>query len=209
MQTLRPFLILGLAISIILAACSPATPISTTEPISPTSLPQSTTPITTPVLTTAEPVNAGIPVIETSSDGLNRLLVISPVTGKVLDTFPPIPLGHNYGYSFAPDGHTMALVSDGQLYFIDLPSWKYRTFDTGIHGWLSAVVYSPDGMLLALASGDPDAALSIVDTKSGEIKSQHAGRFRGEERQVYRGWQISNDFWSSTCKHRNCRQYWS
>src|SRR6266498_4487944 len=133
MKTLGRILIVGLCLSIVLTACSPATPASTSAPPSPTSLPQPISPTTTPV-PTPEPVSMGVPVIEYSNDGLNKLLVISSVTGKTFDAFPPIQLGKNVaGDAFAPDGHTLALVSAGHLYLIDLPSWKYHTFDIGLH----------------------------------------------------------------------------
>jgi hypothetical protein len=106
----------------------------------------------------------------------SKLLVTSSVTGKVFDAFTPIPLGEAYNYAFAPDGHSLALVSDGQLYLIDLPSWKYRTFDMGLDGWLSSV-YSPDGALLAMAGGFSDGALLIVDAKSGEVKASTQAGF--------------------------------
>jgi len=112
-----------------------------------------------------------MPAIEYKDDR-NELLVISSVTGKPLDAFEPIPLGQNfYSYAFASDERTLALVSNGKLYLIDLPSWQYRASDVDLHGWLSSVVYSPDETLLALASGEPDGGLRIVDAKSGEIKA--------------------------------------
>ena len=177
MQNLQRIPIVGLCLSVILTACSSATPAPTSVPPLPSPLPQPTLPPSTPI-PTAEPVGVGVPVFEYNNDGLNKLLVISSVTGKAFDAFPPIPLGQNLaGDAFQPDGHTLALVSAGQLYLIDLPSWKYRTFDVGLHGWLSAVLYSPDGTLLALASGLSDGGLRIVDVKSGEVKASAQAGF--------------------------------
>jgi WD40 repeat protein len=164
----------GLCLNAILTACSPATAASTSAPL-PTVLPQPTLPLAT-IAPTPEPVGVGVPAIEY---GYNKseLLVFSAVTGKPLDLFTPIPIEDFSGYAFAPDGRTLTFVAKAKLYFIDLPSWKYRTFDVDLHGWLSAVVYSPDGTLLALASGLPDGDLRIVDAKSGEVKTSAQAGF--------------------------------
>lgn len=173
MQNLRRILIVNLCLNVFLTACSAATPI----PPAPTLIPptsHATLPPSTPV-PTSEPAGVGVPVIQYLNEQ-SKLVVISSVTGKAFDAFTPISLGYNYNYAFAPDGRTLALVSDAQLYLIDLPSWKYRTSDVGLHGWISSVVYSLDGTLLALASGASDGALRVVDAKSGEVKvSAQAG----------------------------------
>src|SRR5262245_35031706 len=127
MPTLRRLLIFGLYLSIMLTACSSSIPATTSPPLSPTTLPQPTLPRAT-LVPTPEPVSVGVPVVEyNDSTGTNKLLVISSVTGNGFDAFKPIPLGHNYSHVFAPNGHTLALVSDGELYLIDLFSWTYRT----------------------------------------------------------------------------------
>jgi hypothetical protein len=139
------------------------------------STPQPTLPLATPI-PTPELVEVGVPVIK-YLNGPNELFVISSVTGKAFDTFTPIPLGYNIYNAFAADGHTLALVSDGQLYLIDLPSWDYHTSDVGLHGRFISVVYSPDETLLALASGEPDGALLVVDARSGEVKTSAQAGF--------------------------------
>src|SRR5258708_16154058 len=155
MQTLRNILMVGLCFSAILTACAPArsapTAASTLVAPTPSSSPNPTVPSATPV-PTSEPVSVGVPVIESSADGQSRLIVISSVTGKPFDAFSPIKLGSSYNYAFAPDGHTLALVSDTQLYLIDLPSWTYRTSAVGLISWSSSPIYSPDGTLLAVVS---------------------------------------------------------
>src|SRR6266498_1164615 len=172
MLKLKRILIVGLTLSVVLTACSSTTPASTSVPPSLSSLPQ---PTLSPAIRapTPEPVSVGVPVIEFLNER-SVLLVISSVTGKVFDTFTPIPLGENYNYAFAPDGHTLALVSNARLYLIDLPSWKISTFVVGLYGWL---VYSPDGTLLALASGGSDGNLLVVDARSGEVKASAQAGF--------------------------------
>ena len=111
----------------------------------------------------------------------NELLVISSVTGNPLDEFAPIELGQNYSYAFSPDRSTLAIVTYAQLYLIDLPSWKYRTSDVGLHGWLSSMVYSRDGSLLALAAGGPEG--EPVPAGTYFIRASAPGR-SGTERVV-------------------------
>lgn len=174
MRKLRPIWMIGSVLSMVLTACTAAgrVPLATPSTAQPS---QPVPPAATP-LPSAEPLGVSVPAIE-YANGRNELLLASSVTGKALEPFAPIPLSENYNYAFAPDGHTMAVVSGAQLYLIDLPTWKYRTSDVGLHGWLSAVVYSPDGTLLAMASGDPDASLRIVDAKSGEVKASAQAGF--------------------------------
>ena len=173
MQTLRRILIVGLCLNVILTACSPATQMPIPPTLTPIpSIPQPTLPPATPI-PTPEPVGVGVPVIK-YLNGRQELLVISSVTGKVFDAFTPIPLGENYDYAFAPDGHTLALVSNAQLYVIDLPSWKISTFVVGLYGWL---VYSPDGPLLVLASRGSDGTLRVVNARSGEVKASAQAGF--------------------------------
>ena len=174
MPNLRHISIVGLWLSVILTACSSATPISPTQ-ISIPITPQLTLPPPIPIAT-PEPVAVGVPMIDYRNEK-SELIVVSSVTGKLFEAFTPIPLGNNYNYVFAPDGRTLALVSDGQLYLIDLPSWKYRTSDVGLHGWLSAVVYNPGGTLLAVASGLSGGGLRIVDAKSGQVQASAQADF--------------------------------
>ena len=175
LQNLRRILIVGLCFSVILTACSPAKPTTILPPTSTPilSTPQPTLPSATPV-PTSEPVGVGVPVIEYLNPQ-NKLAVISSVTGKVFDAFTPIPLGENFDYAFAPDGHTLALFSNARLYLIDLPSWNYRMIVMGVYG---SPFYSPDGSLLALVSGySNDSTLRILDIRTGEIKASTQAGF--------------------------------
>lgn len=171
MRKLTSILIVGLTLTGSLTACAPA-PSNAAQ-----ALPESRSASALPTpLPTAEPAGVGVLAVVYTND-LAQLTVVSSMTGKVLEAFTPIPLGSFYGYAFAPDGHTLAVVSIGHLYLIDLPSWKTRSFDSGLHGSTSAIVYSPDGTLLAMAGGEPDATLRIVDAKSGQIKVEAQAGF--------------------------------
>ena len=158
MQRPQWFAFLGLGLSVILTACAPATmavPPTTLSPI-----------VTSPV--TPEPVGVGVPVID-YVHGQAELRVVSSLTGKPFDEFPSVPLEYNDTFAFAPDGKTLAVISDGKLYRIDLPSWKSRITDIDLQGPVIPVVYSLDGSLLALVGGTSAEELRIVDARNGEV----------------------------------------
>ena len=177
MPTLRYILILGLCFSAILSACSPATLASTSVPIIPTSQPKPTSPPAT-LAPTPEPAGIGVPSIVYKS-GQNVLMVVSSVTGTVLDGYAPIQLGQVPSYAFSPDQHTLAIVgyvsdsypANAQLFLVDLPSWKYRVFKLDVNDWVASMIFNADGSLLAIGAGGSNGALHIVDTKSGEVKA--------------------------------------
>jgi len=60
---------------------------------------------------------------------------------------------------------------------IDLPSWKSREYDLGLHGWMSSMVYRTDGSLLAITSGDPESDIWIIDPSDGEIQAHQKADF--------------------------------
>ncbi len=171
MLNLRTFLIVCMTSSVSLSACTSATPPQTLIPPSPGPTLASVT-----SNSDLESLGTGVPVIEYVGEH-SRFVVISPVTGKPLDVFTPIPTDNNYNYAFAPDGHTLALVTDGQLYFIDLPSGKYHMSPLDLHGWISTVAYSSDGNLLAVAGGAADGALRVIDAKSGNVNASTQAGF--------------------------------
>ena len=161
MLSLRYFLVLCLNLT--LAACSFATPIPASPiPASQTALPQVT------LTPTPEPSGIGVPVFDFHGSK-SELAVISSVTGKRLESFTPLPIENSYSYTFAPDGHTLALIANTNLYLVDLPVWKIREYDLDLGGWMSFVIYSADGSLLAIASGEPKSELWIINPKNGEV----------------------------------------
>jgi WD40 repeat protein len=175
MLILRNFLLIGPALSLMLTACSPAAPAFLPATPFPTTSSQPTLPPAT-ITFAPKPAGVGVPAIRYLRDK-SELVVISPVTGQELDSFTPLSLRDFYNYAFAPDGRTLALVANARLYLIDLPSWKTREYDLGVHGWMSSFVYSKDGSLLALASGDPESHIWIVDTQNGKITAKQKANF--------------------------------
>jgi WD40 repeat protein len=168
MLPLRPFFMLGLALSLILTSCSTSAPAS---------LPVSASSATSPEPTfTPAPVGPGVPALQFLNDK-SELLVISVATGQDLDSFTPIPIHDFYSYAFAPDGHLLALVANNKLYMIDLPAWKTRQYDLNLYGWMSSIVYNSDGSRLAIASGEPESQVWIIDPQSGKIMANRKSDF--------------------------------
>ena len=175
MLILRPFSMIGLALSLILTACSPAAPATLPTTLSPTTSLPSTLPAAT-FTHTPEPAGIGVPAIRYLTDK-SELVVISPVTGEEIDSFAPLSFRDIYNYAFAPDGRTLALIANAGLYFVDLPSWKTRQYDLGLRGWMRSLIFSKDGSLLAIASGDPESHIWIVDTENGKITAEQKANF--------------------------------
>ena len=167
-------LMLASALVMLLAACSPQrTALPTPFP----SLPPAQAPASTATAgPTSEPPGLGVPAIQYGYTD-SKLVLASSLTGQPLKGFTPIPLGDTYSYAFTPDGHTLAVVYAATLYLVSLPGWKIRTVDIGLHGWMSALAFSHDGNRLALATGDSNSGLCIVDTRLGHVTASAQAGF--------------------------------
>jgi Periplasmic component of the Tol biopolymer transport system len=107
------------------------------------------------------------------------LFPVDPSSGTALPDYPPISLGYSGLQFFSPDRRTLATVGfadgstfDGSLLLIDLPSWKTRRFELQLIGWVTSIVFSPDGKQLAIAHGETNNRLTMVDLETGRITSQ-------------------------------------
>jgi WD40 repeat protein len=115
------------------------------------------------------------------SEGI-LLYPLDPANGNALPGYEPIPLGGTYFHAFSPDRRTLAIVSfpndspsysaNGSLILIDLAAWKTRQFETELNGWVTAMVFSPDGTRLALTYGDYNNNLAIFDLQQGIITAR-------------------------------------
>jgi len=171
MQSLPWFSIPGLSLILILTACAPSTPAPLAIPPTPrlTLAPTVSIPTST-LIPTPEPVGLGVPVIEYVG-GQSELRIVSSITGKPFDEFSSIDLEYYDNYVYSPDGKTLAVISNAQLYLIDLPSWNFRQMDIDLHGPVYSAVYSPDGTLLAFASGSSGRDLQVLDARNGNLQA--------------------------------------
>ncbi|MCI0550464.1 MAG: hypothetical protein L0287_05885 [Anaerolineae bacterium] len=109
----------------------------------------------------------------------NLLFPLDPSSGTALPGYTPIPVGQSYSHVFSPDRSTLAAVTfandaayNGSLLLIDLRTWKTQTIELKTNGWVTAMVFSPDGRQLAIAQGDSTYELTIFDIEQGVIAAQ-------------------------------------
>ena len=109
----------------------------------------------------------------------NLLFPLDPASATALPSYTPISLGYSSFHAFSPDRRTLAVVSypnetayNGSLLLIDLPAWKTQRFELGLIGWVSAMVFSPDGKRLAIAHGETNYKLTMINVEEGAITAQ-------------------------------------
>lgn len=109
----------------------------------------------------------------------NVLFPMDPTNGTALPDYMPVSLGQTFFHAFSPDRRTLAVMSfpnenayDGSLLLIDLEAWKTQRFELGLSGWVSNMVFSPDGKGLAIAHGHTAHKLTIVDVEKGIVTAQ-------------------------------------
>jgi len=109
----------------------------------------------------------------------NVLFPLDPASGAALPGYTPIPLGQSFSHAFSPNRHTLAALSfpnqyahDGSLLLIDLFTWKTQRFELDLDGWVSTMVFSPDGKQLAVAHGESSYQLTMINVEQGLIMAQ-------------------------------------
>lgn len=109
----------------------------------------------------------------------NLLFPVDPASGTALPGHKPISLGFSSIPAFSPDHRKLAVVSfptevahNGSLVLIDLPTWKTQRFDLELFGWVSNIVFSPDGNRLAIAHGESNYTLTVFDATQGLVVAQ-------------------------------------
>ena len=161
-----------LTLFLILTAC--AAPSQPTEVPVDTSEPQSNAPLLDGTFERSLLVSAW----RGSSEG-NVLFLLDPATGNPLPGYPEIPLGHTFFYALSPDRKTLAVASfpnastyNGNLFLINLPAWKTRDLGLELSGWVSIMVFSPDGKELAITHGETSYKLTMVNLEDRTITAQ-------------------------------------
>jgi DNA-binding beta-propeller fold protein YncE len=107
------------------------------------------------------------------------LFPLDPATGTALPGYAPIPLGQSSFHAFSHDRRTLAVVtfpdqnaSKGSLVLVDLTTWTTKRFEIKLSGWVSTMLFSPDGKRLAIFHGDSRYKLTMIEVQRGLITAQ-------------------------------------
>lgn len=175
MFTLRKFLYVLAAL--MLAACSTLPARVPADPVA-GKAPDPTSPLAKPGT-----LAASIPAVtwKGNTEG-HKLVPIDPATGENLPGYEPISLGQSYSHVFSPDGHTLAMVGfvsseyprGGSLHLIDLETWEERVQELRLDAYVNAMDFSPDGERLAIAYGNNNSQILLINVTDPPAKSKNA-----------------------------------
>ena len=138
-----------------------------------------------PTLATAKPgklTNSILAVLWKSSGEGHFLLPIDPATGQAITNYEPISLGQSYSYAFSPDRRTLAAVgyvsrqhpNGGSLHLIDLETWEDHVQELRLDAYVNAIDFSPNGDRLAIAYGNNDSQILVLNVTKPFAKSKFA-----------------------------------
>lgn len=177
--------LLSIAILLVLTACSalpgkaPAAPTQVKKPAStqaeksaPTALPEKPG-------TLADSILAGL--WKSNTEG-HLLVPIDPANGQALADYEPISMGQSYSYAFSPDRRRLAAVGyvspehhhGGSLHLIDLETWEDHVQELQLNAYVNAMDFSPDGERLAIAYGNNDSQILVLNVAEPPVKSKNA-----------------------------------
>lgn len=129
--------------------------------------------------TLAESILAGM--WKGNSEG-HFLVPIDPISGQALTDYEPISLGLSYSYAFSPDQRRLAVVGyiseqgphGGNLHLIDLETWEEHFQELHLNAYVSAMGFSPNGDRLAIAYGNVDSQILVINVADPPVKSKTA-----------------------------------
>lgn len=172
--------ILSILVLMVLAACSTLPGESPTDPT------QAKKPISVQVENSAPSAKPG--TLEASilaglwkSNSEGHLLVpIDPSSSQALDGYEPISLGQSYSYAFSPDLSRLAAVGyvsplhphGGSLHLIDLVTWEDHVQELQLDAYVNAMDFSPDGERLAIAYGNNNSQVLVLNAVESPVKSK-------------------------------------
>jgi WD40 repeat protein len=182
--------------SLLLAACSTLlgnTPVESAQ-VGKSDSVKTETPLPTTTIGKSVSLGESVPVeLWTDNSEEDSLVPIDPRTGQVLPDYEPIPLGQAAFQAFSPDQHTLAVVgfvssqhpNGGSLHLIDLNTWKEQVQELRLDSYVNAMAFSPDGHQLAIAYGNAESRVLIVDVNNPLVKSKTAVRETSLDFYVY------------------------
>lgn len=152
----------GVALLLLLAACTSASAPAPSPVASSVSAPQQTAAFPSPVL-------VDLPDTAPRPQQSLRARPVGPATLADQPGFAPLDFGHHYVRAVSPDGRTMAAIlwpsganTSGVLHLINLASWTDRATGVTFDDYVAGLLFSPDGGALYWSSGTRhDAAHGI------------------------------------------------
>ena len=171
--------------SLLFVACSPLSrnaTVKSTQVGEPESA-KAKTPLLTSTTAKSVSLEESIPVtVWTDGSQEDSLVPIDPHTGQPLPGYEPIPLGQASFPAFSPDQHTLAVVgfvsgnhpNGGSLYLINLDTWTKQVQELRLDSYVNAIAFSPDGRQLAIAYGNAQSRVLLLDVSKPFVKSKPA-----------------------------------
>jgi len=177
--------LLSIAILLVLTACSalpgetPAVPTQVKKPVSAQAEKSETTAILVKPGTLAGSILAG--QWKSNTEG-HLLIPIDPASGQALADYEPISMGQSYSYAFSPDLSRLAAVGfvspehphGGSLHLIDLETWEDHVQELRLDAYINAMDFSPDGERLAIAYGNNNSQMLVLNVAEPAVKSKNA-----------------------------------
>jgi len=110
------------------------------------------------------------------------LVPIDPASGQALMNYQPISLGLSYSYAFSPDRRRLAVVgyvssqyhNGGSLHLINLETWEEHVQELRLDAYVNAMDFSPDGERLAIAYGNKDSQILVINVAELPVKLKSA-----------------------------------
>jgi WD40 repeat protein len=177
--------ILSFLFLLVLAACSAP---STVMPVHPTQI-EKPAPIqsenSAPTALPAQPGTLAEGILAGLWKGTGKghfLAPIDPANGQALSDYEPISLGQSYSYAFSPDRRTLAAVgyvssqhpNGGSLHLVDVETWEDHVQELRLDAYVNAMDFSPDGDYLAIAYGNNESRILVLNVSEPAVKSKTA-----------------------------------
>ena len=177
--------ILSFAVLLVLAACSalpgeaPATSPQAEKSASTQAQKSAPTAVPAKKGTLADSILAGL--WKDNTEG-HQLIPIDPANGHALAEYEPISLGQSYFYAFSPDRSKLAAVgyvshqhpNGGSLHLIKLETWEDHVQELQLNAYVNAMDFSPDGERLAIAYGNNNSQILVLNVAEPPVKSKTA-----------------------------------
>lgn len=109
-----------------------------------------------------------------------QLYPIHPEVGEALPGYAPIPIGAHFYQASTPDRNQLAFIvfsssenpTGGSLLLVDPQRWSAHSTPLDLDGGVTAHSPSPDGRLLALAVGDRESRVVLIDLEKKAVIAQ-------------------------------------